>query len=151
MEMTKSGNSLIIFKILDIHSQIDCMLRSIRCELQTKNITFTEYRILTLIDQNMMCSKISKKLDISSAAVSKSVFKLLKKEYVSKEIPKEKRTIALKLTYNGKMKCNQIRNTLENKFSMALDKLSIEERIDLEKGLMTLERLFIHIYKTDHY
>ncbi len=97
----------------------------------------------------MMCSKISKKLDISSAAVSKSVAKLLKKEYVSREISKEKRNIALKLTNNGKMKCDQIKSIIEKKFSMALGKLSSEERVDLEKGLVALERLLIHISKTD--
>lgn len=149
MTLTKSGSSLIIFKFLDIHSQINCMLRSFRPELQTIDITFPEYRILTLIDQNIMCSKISKKLDISSAAVSKSVAKLLKKEYVSREISKKKRNVALKLTNNGKMKCDQIKSIIEKKFSMALGKLSSEERVDLEKGLVALERLLIHISKTD--
>ncbi|MGE3610491.1 MAG: MarR family winged helix-turn-helix transcriptional regulator [Bacteriovoracaceae bacterium] len=128
------------WKLLDLLCRCSIAIKSTFGK-QSHLITFSEYKFLSLIDQGMNCSTMSKNLGISSAAVSKKISLLANKGFIHRDTPADKRAVKIRITAQGKKAHTRMQKNFEDKFNTAFEMLSPEERQNLERGLFVLEKL----------
>jgi len=100
-----------------------------------------QLKILHLIQEGNNQAQISLTLQISGAAVSKTVKTLQNLQLVQKAKADDKRTYKLVVTDSGRRILDQVHGQLIKKLGMAIEKLSADEKMALNKGLDVLNKL----------
>ncbi len=100
-----------------------------------------QLKILHLIQEGNNQAQISLTLQISGAAVSKSLKTLQNLQLVQKTKADDKRTYKLVVTDSGRRILDQVHGQLIKKLGVAIEKLSADEKMALTKGLDVLNKL----------
>ena len=104
-------------------------------------LTFQQLRILFLVRDGKGQTEIAEALQVSSAAISKVISQLVTKKFAIRAPGKDRRSIELKLTPQGKKITGQVSDKLADRFEKNIKRLSKKEQTDLKHGLAVLEKL----------
>lgn len=127
--------------VLNLFFRLSQGIRNLTAKTMPTDLTFQQLRVMFFIEKGMTITQISKKLEISRAAISKSVSQLVRKGYVTKEFIQDKRTVSLQLTINGKEMLDQVLLLFNKKITRGIDKLLPEERETLTHAMIILKKL----------
>lgn len=120
-------------------------IRYLTAEIMPPDLTFQQLRLMFFIEKGMTITQIAKKLEISGAAISKSVSQLVIKGYVTKETTPDKRILSLQLTVKGKKKQDQVVLLLNKRITQAIDELLPKEKEALTDAMIILDKLLDHL------
>ena len=127
--------------VLNLFFRLSQGIRNLTAKTMPTDLTFQQLRLMFFIEKGMTITQISKKLEISRAAISKSVSQLVRKGYVTKEFIQDKRTVSLQLTINGKEMLDQVLLLFNKKITQGIDILLPEEREALTHAMIILKKL----------
>ena len=105
------------------------------------SISIHTLRILFVIDEGLSQTQMANVLQVSDAAVSKSVANLLKKKLLRKKTGKDKRSYEVRLTPEGKRLLKEAQEQVEKALEECLKELSKEEQEQMQKGIVILSKL----------
>lgn len=106
-----------------------------------ESISIHSLRMLFVIKEGLSQSQMASVLQVSEAAISKSVKTLERKKLLQKKAGGDKRTFKLSLTAEGKRLLKEAHEQVENALEESLKKLSKEEQEQMLKGMLILDRL----------
>jgi DNA-binding MarR family transcriptional regulator len=109
------------------------------------DISFQQYRILSLIHEGMGQTQMSQSLQVTMAAVSKTVDGLVKKGFLHREPGEDRRCYKLNLTKRGDVLRKVVRGQVENELAKSYKKLTKQEQSDLNRGLEVLDKLMGYV------
>ena len=115
-------------------------LRRISAGSLKNDMTFQQFRILTLVDEGMGQTQMAQNLQVSPAAISKIVDILVKKDLLVRETGEDRRCLNLKLSSKGEKLRSCIRNEVIKKLDLHLKMLTKKEQADLKRGLEVLDK-----------
>lgn len=104
-------------------------------------LTLHQTRVLFLIKEGLGQSQIADVLQVSAAAVSKSMSQLSLKGLIKMKAGKDRRSLEISLTKDGTKTLNKVLQQVEKKLNKEIHHLSIEERDVLMSGLRVLDKL----------
>lgn len=119
------------------------VIRKLSVEYMDDSVTFNQLRILRLVKDGMSQSQIAETLQISMAAVSKSIDGLSNKKMLVRRPGKDKRCHQLVITSLGLKNLNKLLGQVEIKLQEGIKQLSPSEREELSRGLHTLDKLML--------
>jgi DNA-binding MarR family transcriptional regulator len=128
-------------KILESIPNAIRTMRRISAGVLDRDMTFQQFRILTLVHEGMGQTQMSQTLQVSMAAISKIVDSLVKKKLLSREQEADRRCLKLKLTTDGEKIRKLIQGEVAREFDVNLKKLTKKELLELQKGLEVLDKL----------
>ncbi len=105
------------------------------------SISIHTLRILFVIDEGLSQTQMANVLQVSDAAISKSVANLLKKKLLRKKTGKDKRSYEVRLTPEGKRLLKEAQEQVEKALEECLKELSKEEQEQMQKGIVILSKL----------
>lgn len=117
------------------------ILRRLSAEALEAPLTFQQLRILFLIKDGHGQTEIADILKVSTAAVSKMISGLEVKKFALRSPGKDRRSLELSLTSQGKKVLGQVSGKIERRLENKLKLLSKQELEELKKGLTVLEKL----------
>ena len=117
------------------------VLRRLSAHSLDGEITVQQFRILNLANEGMGQTQMAHALQVSMAAVSKMVDPLVKIGLLTRSPGADRRCHHLKLTPEGKKLHKRVKQQVEKVLSRNFDRLTKEERSDLERGLDVLDKL----------
>jgi DNA-binding MarR family transcriptional regulator len=126
----------VLFRQLQIH---------LNRELEIYHISISHLQILIVLYKNDSINQeaISKILNYDKATIGRAVNKLIKEDYVKREIdPTDRRAYNLHLTDKGKLLEPELRQILKNSTSILLKDFSIKER---EMAFELLQKMYENI------
>lgn len=103
--------------------------------------TIHHLRILFLIKEGMGQSQMAEVLQITPAAVCKTMTLLEKKNLITKKAGPDKRAWLISLTNEGKKILHSVSSSVELDLEKGLKILSKEEKEDLRRGLNALAKV----------
>lgn len=106
-----------------------------------KDLTFQQFRILTLAHEGMGQTQMAQNMQVSMAAVSKIVDPLVKRELLIREQGTDRRCLKLKLTKEGARIRKTIHDQVVKEIDKSFKKLTKKEQSELMKGLFVLDKL----------
>lgn len=104
-------------------------------------LTFQQLRLLFLIRDGKGQTEIAEALQVSTPAISKMISQLVGKKFAIRTPGKDRRSIDLKLTTQGKKIVGLVSGKLEARFDKNINRLSKKEQTELRQGLIVLEKL----------
>lgn len=105
------------------------------------SISIHNLRILFVVKEGLSQSQMASVLQVSDAAVSKSVATLVRKKLLQKKAGKDKRSYKVMLTPEGKRLLKEAHEQVENALVESLRKFSKEEQEQMLKGILILDEL----------
>lgn len=126
---------------------LECIPRSIRVLRKLTvfaldgSLTFHQTRVLYFIKEGLGQSQIAEVFQVSPAAVSRLMRELKEKGLVRMSPGEDRRERQLKLTREGARLLGAVNRTMEKKVNKHVDALSKEEKDQLMKGLVVLDKL----------
>ena len=105
------------------------------------SISIHSLRILFVIQEGLSQAQMASVLQVSDAAVSKSVATLIRKKLLQKKAGKDKRSYKVTLTPEGKCLLMEAQELVENTLVESLKKFSKEEQEQMLQGILILEKL----------
>lgn len=120
-------------------------IRKISASSLDSDLTFQQFRILTLVHEGMGQTQMSQNLQVSMAAISKIVDFLVKKKLVEREQGEDRRCFKLKLTKEGEKKRKVVHDQVASELDRNFKKLTKKEQTDLKNGLLVLDKLMDYV------
>ena len=116
-------------------------IRRLSLTLLEGSISIHSLRILFVIKEGLSQAQMASVLQVSDAAVSKSVATLVRKKLLQKKAGKDKRSNKVTLTPEGKRLLKEAHELVENALVESLKKFSKEEQEQMLKGILILGKL----------
>ncbi len=116
-------------------------IRRLSSSVLKGRITIHHLRILILIREGQGQKGIAETLQVSEAAVSKTIGSLVDKKLLRKKIGKDKRSREVILTASGTRILNLARELVEEQLIPQLEKLGTDEKDTLREGLLILQKV----------
>jgi DNA-binding MarR family transcriptional regulator len=120
-------------------------IRKLTSETLTESLTFQQMRILILINEGQSQSQMAETLQVSHAAISKMISSLTKKKFVLCKIGADRRTHVLHVTPKSKKILKKTVNYVCSKLDIGINDLSKDEKEQLMKGLLILDRVMTKV------
>lgn len=121
------------------------IIRKLVARSLTRDVTFQQFRILSLSHEGMGQTQMAQNLQVSTAAVSKVVDQLVRLKFLKKTPGEDRRCTELSLTKEGERIRKRVRNEVEHKIENQFNKLTRSEQKDLLRGLEVLHKLMGHV------
>lgn len=115
-------------------------VRTIR-RLSSSVLTIHHLRVLILVQEGLGQKGIAETLQVSDAAVCKTVGILVEKKLLKKKVGKDKRSREVTLTASGLRIISEAREMVEEKIIPQLEKLRADEKVKLREGLDILKKV----------
>lgn len=120
-------------------------IRKLTSETLTESLTFQQMRILILINEGQSQSQMAETLQVSHAAISKMISFLTKKKLVVCKAGSDRRTHVLQVTPKSKVILKRTVNYVCSKLDIGINELSSDEKEQLMKGLLILDRVMTKV------
>ena len=120
-------------------------IRKLTSETLTESLTFQQMRILILINEGQSQSQMAETLQVSHAAISKMISFLTKKKLVLCNAGNDRRTHVLYVTPKSKVILKKAVNYVCSKLDVGINELSKDEKEQLMKGLLILDRVMTKV------
>lgn len=120
-------------------------IRKLTSETLTESLTFQQMRILILINEGQSQSQMAETLQVSHAAISKMISFLTKKKLVLCKVGSDRRTHVLHVTPKSKTILKKTVNHVCAKLDVGINELSKDEKEQLMKGLLILDRVMTKV------
>lgn len=131
--------------LLEVLPQSVQVIRKLSTDCLDGSITIHHLRILFLVKKDFSQTEMSAQLQISEAAISKTISGLVEKKLLSKCPGIDKRSRQVTLTAEGKKILSQVQKEVESKINKGLKHLSSKEHNELVLGLKALDKLMTSI------
>jgi DNA-binding MarR family transcriptional regulator len=128
-------------RILETLPQSIRIVRKLVARCLLGDVTFQQFRVLSLTYEGMGQTQMAQTLQVSRAAVSKVVDQLVRERLLQRVPGEDRRTIHLTLTREGEKIRKGIRAVVENEIERSFKKLTKKEQTELLKGLEVLDKL----------
>jgi DNA-binding MarR family transcriptional regulator len=128
-------------RILEILPQSMRILRKLVARCLHGDVTFQQFRILSLTHEGMGQTQMAQTLQVSMAAVSKIVDQLVGAKLIHRVPGEDRRTTFLTLTKEGEKIRKGVRALVENEIESSFKKLTKKEQTELLRGLQVLAKL----------
>lgn len=128
-------------ELLRIIPQFMRVIRRLTTAQLDGSTTLQQLRIMIRVSEDMNQSQIADSLQISLPAVSKSIATLHQRGLVSRSEGQDKRSLKLKLTAKGKRTLTTVMEAVENELAIGSEQLSQNEKNDLLKGILSLDKI----------
>lgn len=116
-------------------------IRRLASSVLKNRITIHHFRILIMVRDGFGQKMMAENLQISEAAVSKTIASLVEKKLLRKKIGIDKRSREVILTASGNKILNEARSLVEAELIPELNKLSVKEKEILREGLGVLVKV----------
>lgn len=123
-------------------------IRRLASSVLQDRITIHHFRILIMVRDGFGQKSIAENLQISEAAVSKTIAHLVEKKFLRKKIGVDKRSREVILTASGKRILDQARKLVEAELSPQISKLSSVQKDQLREGLTVLMSVMSGVKET---
>ena len=134
--------STILLEVLPQSMQVISKLAS---DCLDGSFSIHHLRVLILVKKDFSQTEMSGRLQISEAAISKTISGLVEKKLLSKCAGIDKRSRQVSLTAEGTKILTQVKKEVEAKINKGLKLLSVKEKNDLALGLSALDKLMTSI------
>jgi DNA-binding MarR family transcriptional regulator len=108
-------------------------------------LTLQQLRTLNLIREGQGPSLMAETLGVSLAAVSKMITCLSNKKLIIRKAGDDRRTSVITLTTKGTQVLDKVSDYVKAKMNKHIVELSKEEKEELMRGLMVLDKLVKHL------
>lgn len=125
------------------------ILRILSAQTMDSSLTFQQFRILYLIHDGLTQTEIADSMQVSTAAISKSINLLVDKNFVTRKDGVDRRTVGLVLTKDGQEVLKVTQKYLVKILDKKLKKLTKKELDTLEAGLSILENVLVQVYEDE--
>ncbi len=132
---------MVTKKVLESIPNAIRMLRKITVEVLDGKLTFHQTRILFYIKEGFGQSQIAEALQVSPAAVCKITNQLAEKGFLVMNPGEDRRERLMELTKDGSKVLNAVSRLVEKRLNRSIDSLTNQERDDLVKGLVILDKV----------
>lgn len=116
-------------------------IRRLSSSVLMDRLTIHHLRILILAQEGLGQKAIAETLQVSDAAVCKTIGVLVDKKLLRKKIGKDKRSREVILTAAGERIISEARSLVEEKLTPQIQKLRTEEKEKLREGLKILQKV----------
>ena len=116
-------------------------IRRVSASELKNDLTFQQFRILNLVSEGMGQTQMAQNVQVSMAAISKTVEQLVAQKLLKREIGEDRRCHKLILTTEGKKVLKHVKAQVEKKIEVHYKKLSSKEKTELAQGLKVLDKL----------
>lgn len=117
------------------------IIRRLSSSVLKGRVTIHHLRILVLIQEGMGQKGVSETLQVSEAAISKTIASLVEKKLLKKKIGVDKRSREITLTASGTRILKLARDLVEEQLIPELDSLKSDEKKKLKEGLEVLQKV----------
>ena len=127
-----------------LQTSVPQMMRLIRAEVIANlhnEINFEQVRLLKLISEGHHQKVMSEMMQVTPAAISKTIESMVTKGLVKRKTGEDRRCQILALTASGKKFLNKVMQSVELKLNASILNLSSTEQKQLDQGLSVLDKL----------
>lgn len=117
------------------------IIRRLSSSVLKGRVTIHHLRILVLVQEGMGQKGVSETLQVSEAAISKTIASLVEKKLLKKKIGVDKRSREITLTASGTRILKLARDLVEEQLIPELDSLKSDEKKKLKEGLEVLQKV----------
>lgn len=117
------------------------IIRRLSSSVLKGRVTIHHLRILVLVQEGMGQKGVSETLQVSEAAISKTIASLVEKKLLKKKIGVDKRSREITLTASGTRILKLARDLVEEQLIPELDSLKTDEKKKLKEGLEVLQKV----------
>lgn len=110
------------------------------------SITMNHIRVLGGVDKGYSQAEIASALNVSEAAVSKTIRALMEKKLLKKRLGiVDKRSWDVTLTKEGSRILNSVKKQMKDKLDEKIQQMPKADQVDLSRGLEALDKLMLSL------